>query len=54
MNNMSFIKGIGVGMVVGSIAGMVVSPKKNHKTSVSKALKSIGDVMDSVAGSIGF
>ncbi len=53
MNNMSLIKGIGIGMVVGSIAGMVISPKKSHKANMGKALKSIGEVVDSVTSSLG-
>lgn len=53
MNNMSLIKGIGIGMVVGSIAGMAMAPKKGSKAGFTKTLKSIGDVMDSVANTIG-
>ncbi len=53
MNNMSLIKGIGIGMVVGSIAGMVVAPKKARKSTFTKTLKSIGDAMDSVVTTIG-
>ena len=51
MNNMSFIKGIGVGMVVGSAIGMAVAPKK--KGSIGKAIKSIGAAVESVTESIG-
>lgn len=52
MNDMSFLKGMGVGLVVGSVAGMIATPKKN-KFSIGKALKSMGDVMDNVAHTIG-
>lgn len=52
MNNMSFIKGIGLGMVVGSAVGMVVSPRK-HKGSLGKAIKSIGSAVESITESIG-
>ena len=52
MNNMSFIKGMGVGLAVGSMVGMMAMPKKK-KINVGKALKSMGDVMDNVAGAIG-
>ncbi len=52
MNNMSFIKGMGVGLMVGSMVGMVAAPKKK-KINLSKAIKSMGDVVDSVAGTLG-
>ena len=52
MNKMSFVKGIGVGMVVGAAAGMLAMPKK-QKFTIGKALRSVGDVVDSVAGAIG-
>jgi len=52
MSNMSFIKGIGIGLVVGSMVGMVVMPKR-RKTSVGKALRSMSDVVENVAGTIG-
>ena len=53
MNNMSFFKGMGIGIMVGSMVGMVAMPRKK-KMNISKALKSMGDVMDSVAGTLGF
>jgi gas vesicle protein len=52
MNNMSFVKGIGLGLIVGSVVGMVVMPKRK-RTSVGKALRSMGDVVENVAGTIG-
>ena len=51
MNNMSFIKGIGLGMIVGSAVGMVVAPKK--KNGLGKAIKSIGNAVESVTETIG-
>ena len=53
MNKMSFIKGIGVGVMVGSVVGMAAAPKKNKAGKIGKAIKSVGDVVESVAGSIG-
>ena len=52
MNKMSFVKGIGVGMIVGSAVGMVVSPRK-HKNSLGKTIKSIGSAVESVTETIG-
>ena len=51
MKNMSFIKGIGIGMIVGSAVGMTVSPKK--KGGLGKAIKSIGSAVESVTETIG-
>ncbi len=52
MNNMSFIKGMGVGLMVGSMVGMMAMPRKK-KFNIGKALKSMGDVVDNVADAIG-
>lgn len=52
MNNMSFVKGMGIGLMVGSMVGMAVMPHKK-KFNIGKALKSMGDVVDNVADAIG-
>ena len=52
MNNMSFFKGMGLGMIAGSVAVMVVTPRKK-KMNVGKTLRSVGDAIDSVVGSMG-
>ena len=52
MNNMSFFKGMGIGVMVGSVAGMIAAPKKKP-IRIGKALKSMGDVVDSVASTLG-
>ena len=54
MNNMNFIKGVGIGLVVGSAIGMVAAPpRKNEKTTVGRAVRAVGTVIDSIAESIG-
>lgn len=52
MNNMSFVKGMGIGLMVGSMVGMVAAPKKK-KMNIGKTIKSMGDVVDSIAGTLG-
>ena len=52
MNNMSFMKGIGVGLMVGSMVGLAAAPKKK-KTNVGKTIKSMGDVVENIAGTLG-
>jgi len=52
MNNMSFFKGMGIGVMVGSIAGMIASPKKKP-AGLGKALKSVGTVVDNVSSTLG-
>ncbi len=53
MNKMSFFKGMGVGLVVGSVVGMTAMPKKSKTGAVGKALRSMGDAVESVACSLG-
>lgn len=43
---------MGVGLMVGSLVGMVAAPRKK-KMNIGKAIKSMGDVVENVAGSIG-
>ncbi len=52
MNNMSFMKGIGVGLMVGSVVGLAAAPKKK-KMNVGKTIKSMGDVVENIAGTLG-
>ena len=52
MNKMSFVKGMGIGVVVGAAAGMLAMPKK-QKLTIGRALRSVGDVVDSITGAIG-
>lgn len=53
MNKMSFIKGMGVGVVVGSVVGMAVMPKKTKSNTIGKAIRSVGDVVENVANTLG-
>ncbi len=56
MNGINFAKGMGIGLIMGSAIGMAVSaPAKKHqkKNMVSKALKTMGDIVDNIGGSIG-
>ena len=52
MNNMSFVKGMSLGLIAGSVAVMVAAPKKK-KMNVGKTLRSVGEAIDNVVGSIG-
>lgn len=52
MNKMSFLKGIGVGAAMGAAIGMIAMPK-HGKFRIGKALKSMGDVVDNVADTLG-
>ena len=52
---MGFMKGIGMGLAVGCVAGAVGSTymhsnKKGLKKNVGKALRNVGDLMDNVTG----
>ncbi len=52
MNKMSFVKGMGAGMIVGAAVGMVM-PKKSKSGTVGKAIRSVGDVVENVAATLG-
>lgn len=56
MNTMNFAKGVGVGIVVGSAIGMAVaSPQKKNgkKHVVSKALRTMSDIVENIGESMG-
>lgn len=52
MNRMTFVKGMGLGLVVGSAVGMAFAPKKK-KSAVGKALRAMGDVVEGITDTIG-
>lgn len=54
-NVMSFVKGAGIGIMMGSVAGAagygyMHTHKKGMKKNVSKALRNMGDLVDNVTG----
>lgn len=54
MTKTNFLVGMGIGVAVGSLAGMTVSgAKKPPKNIVDKTLKTMGEVVDAVSSSIG-
>ena len=54
MTKTNFLVGMGIGVAVGSLAGMTVSgAKKPPKNIVGKTLKTMGEVVDAVSSSIG-
>lgn len=52
MNKMSFLKGVGIGAAMGAAVSMLAAPK-HSKFRIGKALKSMGDVVDNVADTLG-
>ena len=54
MTKTNFLVGMGIGVAVGSLAGMTVSgAKKQPKNIVGKTLKTKDEVVEAVASSIG-
>ncbi len=52
---MKMVKGVGVGMVIGCVAGAVgcyylYDNRKGIKKNMGKALRSVGDLVDTVTG----
>ena len=52
MNTKNFFVGMGLGMVAGGTLGMLVAPKHNAKNGVSRALRTMGDVIDDVSAAL--
>ena len=52
---MNLVKGVGIGMALGAAAGMMLKPqKKSGKRMVSDAMKSIGDMAESISDFMGW
>lgn len=54
MDNTTFLKGLGLGMMVGSAISMAVKSGKNDsKNTWGKTIKSMGEVVENVSGALG-
>ena len=56
MDNGSFIRGLGIGMAVGSAIGLAVKNSKNGsgaKNAWGKALKSMGETVENISSMFG-
>jgi len=52
---MNFFKGVGTGIIVGTIIGMNFMPdKKRGKKILGKAMKAVGEVMEDISDAVGF
>lgn len=58
MSNISrsnFYIGMGMGLVVGSCAGLAMRGKKqNARNPLGRTLKNVGEVVDSISGAMGW
>lgn len=56
MTARNFMRGMGVGMVVGSAIGMTVGAAtkkgKQNSNKVSKALKTVGDIVENIGDAL--
>lgn len=54
MHKTNFLVGMGLGVALGSCAGIMMMPgKKDPKNVVGKTLKTMGEVVDAVSSSMG-
>ena len=54
MTKMSFAKGIGLGLLVGSAVAVAIPHRKHsHKRTIGKALRTVGEVIENVSDAIG-
>ena len=53
MNGTGFVKGMALGVTAGAVMAVMVMPKKKKfsKKMTGKALKAVGEIMDSVTSS---
>ena len=58
MNGMNFAKGMGIGLIVGSAIGMAAANPQNKKamkkSTLGRALRNIGEVIENVGETMGF
>jgi gas vesicle protein len=53
-HGINFLKGMGMGLVAGSVIGMVVAPKKpGNKKTIGRYLRGVGDIIDNVTDAMG-
>ena len=53
MTNMTFIKGMGIGIATGVALGMAMAPKKRSSKNIAgKAIKAFGEVVDTITNTI--
>lgn len=52
MNRSTFIKGMGLGLVVGSAIGMACMPKRK-KSAIGRALKTVGGIAEELTDCLG-
>ena len=48
-SNFSFLKGMGMGLAIGTSIGMVMAPKKKSTSMVGKALKAAGEIAENIS-----
>ncbi|MBQ1235422.1 MAG: hypothetical protein IIX72_00445 [Oscillospiraceae bacterium] len=54
-NKSNFYLGMGMGLVVGSCAGLAMRGKKHPaKNALGRTLKNVGEVVDSISGAMGW
>ena len=55
MKKRNFYVGMGMGLIVGGVAAMVMRPKKAcMKSALGRTLKTLGEVADSVSDAMGW
>ncbi|MEG2215508.1 MAG: hypothetical protein RRY09_07835 [Oscillospiraceae bacterium] len=49
---MNFVKGMGMGLIVGTSLGLTVAPRKKTKNMLGKALHAAGELADNISETI--
>ena len=54
MCTMDFMKGVGLGIIVGSAIGMTMTPSRKTKNMMGKWMRSAGSVIDEITDAMGW
>ena len=53
MEHNHFMRGVGIGMIAGTVVGMIVSPgKKKLKRTADKAVRAVGTAAENISDAI--
>lgn len=56
MSSTNFLRGMGMGIAIGTAVGMVMTPKRKHcmkKSPAGKAIRAVTDVMEELTDTMG-
>ena len=52
MTSMNLVKGMAIGIVVGSAIGACVTPSRRNRNIIGKALRTMGEVVENITDTL--